>query len=78
MTRNRRGKMKKLILLAIVLMISVTGAASGQSTKQKVAIEQEIRKLDLVHADAILRRIKSPWIKFGLKIQSQQSVQRDR
>ena len=28
---------------------------SGQNVKQKAAIEQEIRKLDLAHADAVLR-----------------------
>lgn len=44
---------KKLILLAIA--ITVASSASGQSAKQKAAIEQEIRKLDLAHADAVLR-----------------------
>ena len=47
--------MRKLILLAIVLTITVANSASGQSSKQEAAIEQEIRKLDLAHADAILR-----------------------
>ncbi len=47
--------MKKLILLAVALIIIATGSASGQSAKQNAAIEQEIRKLDLAHADAVLR-----------------------
>ena len=48
-------KKMKLILLVTAVMLFATGLASGQSAKQKVAIEEEIRKLDLVHADAILR-----------------------
>jgi ketosteroid isomerase-like protein len=36
----------------IILTIS---SVSAQSAKQKDAIEQEIRKLDLAHADAVLR-----------------------
>lgn len=48
--------MNKLILLAVVLMFSAGGLASGQSAKQKAAVEEEVRKLDLAHADAILRR----------------------
>ena len=42
----------RLILLAVALTISITGLVSGQSAKQ---IEQEIRRLDVAHADAILR-----------------------
>jgi hypothetical protein len=45
----------RLILLAVALTISVTGLVSGQSAKQRAAIEQEIRRLDVAHADAILR-----------------------
>lgn len=45
----------RLILLAIALTISITGLVSGQSAKQRAAIEQEIRRLDVAHADAILR-----------------------
>jgi len=45
----------RLILLAVALTISITGLVSGQSAKQRAAIEQEIRRLDVVHADAILR-----------------------
>ena len=41
----------RLILLAVALTISITGLVSGQSAKQ---IEQEIRRLDVAHADAIL------------------------
>ena len=47
--------MRKLILLVAIVTIIAIGSVSGQSAKQKVAIEQEIRKLDLAHADAILR-----------------------
>lgn len=47
--------MKKLILIAIGVIILGASSASGQSIKQKTAIEQEIRKLDIAHADAVLR-----------------------
>lgn len=47
--------MKKLILLTLAVAVIATGLASGQSSKQKAAIEQEVRKLDLLHADAVLR-----------------------
>ena len=47
--------MKKPFLLAVALTIITTCLASGQSVKQDAAIEQEIRKLELAHADAILR-----------------------
>ncbi len=46
----------KLILFVTVVFIFATGLVSGQSVKQNDALEQEIRKLDLAHADAILRR----------------------
>ena len=45
----------RLIYLAVVFAVFVPGSASAQSVKQKVKIEQEIRRLDLAHADAILR-----------------------
>lgn len=45
----------RLIYLAVVLAVFVAGSVSAQSVKQKAAIEQEIRRLDLAHADAILR-----------------------
>jgi ketosteroid isomerase-like protein len=44
--------MRPILLVAIFLM---TNLVSGQSVKQKAAIEQEIRKLDLAHAGAVLR-----------------------
>ena len=47
--------MKKLILLAIGVLILGASSTSGQSTQQKAAIEQEIRKLDIAHAEAVLR-----------------------
>jgi len=45
----------RLIYLAVLLAVFLPGSASAQSAKQKAKIEQEIRKLDLAHADAILR-----------------------
>ncbi|HEY0763470.1 MAG TPA: nuclear transport factor 2 family protein [Pyrinomonadaceae bacterium] len=45
----------RLIYLTLVLAICVTGSVSAQSVKQKAKIEQEIRRLDLAHADAVLR-----------------------
>ena len=47
--------MKKLPLIAVIIAIIASGSVSGQSAKQKARIEQEIRKLDAAHADAILR-----------------------
>jgi len=45
----------RVIYLAVVLAILVPQLASAQNASQKAAIEQEVRKLDVVHADAILR-----------------------
>ena len=45
----------RLSLLAAALIILAPGMIMAQSAKQKAAIEQEIRKLDLDHAAAILR-----------------------
>ncbi len=45
----------RLILLVVLLTVLMPGLASAQSAKQKAAIEQEIRRLDLAHADAVLR-----------------------
>ena len=45
----------RLLYLAVVLAVFIPGSASAQSVKQKAKIEQEIRRLDLAHADAILR-----------------------
>jgi ketosteroid isomerase-like protein len=47
--------MKKRILVAVALTIITNCWAAAQSVKQNAAIEQEIRKLELAHADAILR-----------------------
>ena len=44
----------RLILLVAALVLAPS-LVSAQSAKQKAMIEQEIRKLDLAHADAILR-----------------------
>lgn len=46
----------KLILLVTAIFIFAGGSASGQSLKRNEVLEQEIRRLDLAHADAILRR----------------------
>lgn len=46
----------KLMLLAVVVVFVATGLVFGQSAKRNDALEQEIRRLDLAHADAILRR----------------------
>lgn len=45
----------RLIYLAVVVAAFVTGSVSAQCVKQKARTEQEIRRLDLAHADAILR-----------------------
>lgn len=45
----------RLIYLTLILAVCVTGSVSAQSVKQKATIEQEIRRLDLAHADAVLR-----------------------
>jgi ketosteroid isomerase-like protein len=47
--------MKKLILLVVAVTIIAATPASAQSAKKNAAIEQEIRKLDIAHADAVLR-----------------------
>jgi ketosteroid isomerase-like protein len=46
--------MGSVLLVAAIIFCSASSIA-GQSAKQKAAIEQEIRKLDLAHADAVLR-----------------------
>ncbi|HKG58555.1 MAG TPA: nuclear transport factor 2 family protein [Pyrinomonadaceae bacterium] len=45
----------RLLYLAAVLTVLVPGLGSAQGVKQKAAIEQEIKRLDVAHADAILR-----------------------
>ena len=44
-----------MIYLAVIFAVFIPGSVSAQSVKQKAKIEQEIRRLDLAHADAILR-----------------------
>ena len=46
----------KSVLLATVVFIFATGLAAGQKVRRNEALEREIRKLDLAHAEAILRR----------------------
>lgn len=45
--------MKKLFAVAAIIIVTTT--ASAQKAKQNAWVEQEIRRLDLAHADAILR-----------------------
>lgn len=45
----------RLLYLALLFTVMVPGLGSAQSVKQKAAIEQEIKRLDVAHADAILR-----------------------
>ena len=45
----------RLMLLAAALAVLASGPVLAQSAKGKAALEQEIRRLDLAHADAILR-----------------------
>ena len=47
--------MKRVILLAMACATVLTGSASAQSPKRQATVEQEIRRLDLAHADAVLR-----------------------
>src|SRR5215217_9505164 len=46
--------MKTLIHVATAIIIA-TSPVAGRIAKQKDAVEQEIRRLDLAHADAVLR-----------------------
>jgi ketosteroid isomerase-like protein len=46
--------MMKSILVAAAMIGLSTGLVSGHSAKQNVSVEQEIRKLELAHADAVL------------------------
>ena len=45
----------RLILLVAAFVVLAPGLALAQNAKEKAALEQEIRRLDLAHADAILR-----------------------
>lgn len=45
----------RLILLAAALTFLTPGPAAAQGAKQKAAVEQEVRRLDLAHAGAVLR-----------------------
>jgi len=51
----RRKKMKLFLLITAVFIFAV-GTMSGQSVKRDEKLEQEIRRLDLAHAEAILKR----------------------
>lgn len=45
----------RLFLIAVTFIVLWPGLAAAQGMKQKAAIEQEVRRLDLAHADAVLR-----------------------
>ena len=45
----------RLILLAVAVTVFAPGPAAAQGAGRKAAIEQEVRRLDLAHADAVLR-----------------------
>ncbi len=45
----------KLSLIVAIVVFAISGVASGQSPKQKEAIEKKVRDLDHAHADAVLR-----------------------
>lgn len=45
----------RLILLLATLTLLMPGLVLAQSAKQKALLEQEIRRLDIAHAEAILR-----------------------
>ena len=47
--------MKSILFVAIVILVA-TSFAFGQSAKRNDALEQEIRKLDMAEADAVLRQ----------------------
>ena len=46
--------MKRIILLSAALLI-IAGQVFAQSEKEKKEIEQEVKKLDVEHANAVLR-----------------------
>lgn len=46
--------MKRIIILSGVLLF-ITGQVFAQSEKEKKEIEQEVKKLDIEHANAVLR-----------------------
>lgn len=48
--------MKLILFVTVFLVFAANSAILSQSVKQNEKLEQEIRKLDLAHADAILRR----------------------
>ena len=47
--------MKNSIYIGMFVFMSSFGIAFGQSDQERMAIEQEVNKLDLLHADAVLR-----------------------
>ncbi len=46
----------RLILLAVILTLAVPGLMLGQSSAKSDALEQEIRKLDVAEAEALLNK----------------------
>lgn len=45
----------RLILFAVALTVLLPCVVSAKGARQKAAVEQEVRRLDLAHADAVLR-----------------------
>src|SRR5215203_2616316 len=50
-----KEKFMHSLYLAVVMTVLLPGLVMAQSVKQKAVIEQEIKRLDVAHADAILR-----------------------
>ena len=46
----------KLVLMILGIFVFAAGLVSAQSVKRDAKLEEEIRKLDLAHAEAILKR----------------------
>jgi ketosteroid isomerase-like protein len=57
----------RLILLAVVLTVFSPCTVCAKGAKQKAAVEQEVRRLDLAHADAVLRGDLAAMDKFWTK-----------
>jgi ketosteroid isomerase-like protein len=47
-------KLMRLILLAVALTALLPCSVSAKGARQKAAVEQEVRRLDLAHAEAVL------------------------
>jgi len=45
----------KAVLVLVMLIVGMTGVAGARSSKRNDSVEREIRRLELAHADAVLR-----------------------